>query len=89
LTRRFGRPSGEVSAFSIVLELLCVPGLRSLRLNGIDLAIDDFPGDGSFEVLLADRNTLELEVDVNQAIASPPETGWGSIALVLASGPGG
>ena len=89
LIRRFGRPSVDLSEVSIGLEVLDAPGLQALRLNGIELAIDGFPGELPIAGLLAERNTLELEVDLNQALANHSEAGWGSIALVIASGPGG
>ena len=93
LSRRFGRPPMDRALESARLELRGVPGLRSLRLNGLDLEPPPV-GVRDWTVPLAEwldaRNILTLEV--NPVLLSPQETpgGWGWIALVIATkaGPG-
>ena len=86
LLRRFGRPPFDPAAESVRLELLGVPGLVAVRLNGREIALP--PGGGVDwsvplgETLLA-RNALMLEVDLDSSDGPIREEGWGSIALVI------
>ncbi len=91
LTRRFGRPGSEIVVASYRLELLRVPGLSSLSLNGREIEIREVQEDNLVVDLvepLLDRNILELEVEVGPE-ASTGDDGWGAIALVIVpNGPG-
>jgi hypothetical protein len=93
LSRRFGCPPIDPAFESVRLELRDVPGLRSLRLNGVDLGMPP-PGVLDWTLPLAEaldaRNTLTLEVVPDQVSPVEIPGGWGSIALVIApkNGPG-
>ncbi len=93
LSRRFGRPPIDPAIESIRLELRGIPGLRSVHLNGVALGP---PPAGVLDWTLplteplGSRNTLTLEVVLEQASTVEIPEGWGSIALMIApkSGPG-
>jgi hypothetical protein len=88
LRRRFGRPPVDLSAESIRLEMLGVPGLVAARLNGRDLAGPGLGGvDWSVPLIdpLPPRNVLDLEVDF-RGLPGPPRS-WGAIALAISSRP--
>ena len=91
LIRRFGRPPFDPTIESASLELRAVPGLRSARLNGVDLGL---PAVGSVDRVvplvepLLERNTLTLEVAVDEALWVGSPGGWGAIALLIAPGAG-
>jgi hypothetical protein len=85
LTRRFGRPPIDPTVESVWLELSGVPGLQSLRINGVELGM---PRAGVIDWTvrlesLEARNTLTLAVDLGQVLAEERLGGWGSIALLI------
>ncbi len=81
LLRKFGRPTFDPGAVAVALELLDVPGLVAVRLNGQSLEVKDrIAVDG----ILQARNLLELDVDLSEAGRIEPGSAWGSIALVIA-----
>jgi hypothetical protein len=89
LIRRFGRPRRQTSEESYQLELLKVPGLVEVRLNGRVMARKSEKNESELVLLdvpLLDRNTLEIEVDFPQVRASSQLEDWGEIALLIVSG---
>lgn len=87
LTRRFRRPPLETGRERARLLLEDVPGLRSVRLNGVELAR---PAAGTaaltldLEGHLLPSNELVLEVDPVGWTAPGANAGpWGAIALVI------
>jgi hypothetical protein len=84
--RRFGRPRSRFPGETYRLELLQVPGLIELTLNGTEL--HPFQQQGldlvyALEDPLLDRNILELAVDLDQVLPSSLTEGWGMISLVI------
>jgi hypothetical protein len=88
LIRRFGRPRSQATEEKYRLELLRVPGLVSLSLNGRELEHSG-PDGGNIVVPLVDplldRNTLVIDVDLGQITRSSLPEGWGAISLVIDS----
>lgn len=86
LVRRFGRPPSDPRIEFIELEIRDVPGLKSARLNGIELA-ENAPGSWAQSVLieqdLTERNELVLEVDLDLIEESRMTEPWGSVALMI------
>lgn len=79
LSRRFGLPRFDPSREAMALELVDVPGLVAIRLNGQPLRLESAPRVPLGDLLLA-RNTLELDVDLTGVDRGVP---WGTIALVI------
>lgn len=86
LLRGFGRPPLDPDRESVRLELLDVPGLVSVRINGREVAR---PPRGSVAWTVAidgpllPRNALVLEVDLGGVASSDLASAWGSVALVI------
>ncbi len=88
LIRRFGRPRPQETGESFQLDLVRVPGLVRLRINGRELELDERQGGGIRVELpdpLVDRNTLELEVHPARFPVERDPEGWGEIALIIVS----
>ena len=87
LTRRFGRPPIGLDTESAWLELRFVSGLRSARLNRVELDFRTSRG-ADWRVplrgILEARNLLSLEVDLGLVDRDETSGGWGWIALVIA-----
>jgi hypothetical protein len=86
LIRRFGMPPIDPATEAISLELLGVPGLGRIDLNGVELPLAP-PGSVDWVVrpvgpLLA-RNTLTLDVELDPSNRPEKAEGWGTIALVI------
>lgn len=83
LVRAFGRPPLKVDTESLRLRLEDVPGLKTIRVNGVPVRPLDGSVPGRLELDLdspARRFVLELEVDPTDV----PDA-WGRIALVVRS----
>jgi hypothetical protein len=87
LTRGFHGPRLEPGCQRVRLRLEAVAGLRSVRLNGLEVARPEAGTSAltlDLEGRLHERNVLVLEVD--RAAAADPGAGatpWGTIALVI------
>jgi hypothetical protein len=83
LVRRFGRPPVREIGETYRIELLCVPGLISVKLNGRELMDDAMATNPIFPLPepLLDRNILELELDLAAANRISPAEEWGAISL--------
>ena len=90
LSRRFGRPRFDSTTEAVELELVDVPGLRAVRLNGRTLGegrlAADSPRRFPVGAALLARNVLELDVVLDGS--TPLGTAWGTIALVIVRRPG-
>ncbi len=86
LLRRFGRPPFDPATESVRLELLDVPGLVSVRLNGREIG-RDLTGVDNRSIPLTEpilsRNALILGIDLGAVEGLTPGEEWGSIALVI------
>ncbi len=80
LIRRFGRPRPGSASESYRIEIRQTPGLISARLNDQPLELEV-----RANVDLLKRNTLELEVDLDQIPRRSPPDLWGDVALVIRS----
>ena len=91
LVRQFQRPPIDPASQGIDLELIDVPGLRTVWFNGgrtleIGRAGDGEPTRIKLDALLQPgRNHLHLRVDL---IGVDPTRPWGRIALVIVGDPG-
>ena len=81
MIRKFGRPLLDPGGQGVHIELVDVPGLLAVRLNGYGLGAE-----ARIEVggMLQDRNSMELDVDLSGVSVIDPDLLWGSIALVIA-----
>jgi hypothetical protein len=86
LIRRFGMPPIDPTTEALSLELLSVPGLGRIDLNGVEMPLPP-PGSVDWVVrpvgpLLA-RNILTLDVEIDRSDRQEKAGGWGTIALVI------
>jgi hypothetical protein len=89
LIRRFGRPRQQRAEESYQLEMLKVPGLVEVRLNGREMVRKSEKSESELvliDVPLLERNMLEIEVDLAQVPASTRLEDWGEIALLIVGG---
>lgn len=88
LVRSFHTPPHDPTAETVWLELVEVPGLRSLTLNGQRLRPGGTAGPEARVELpgrLPPRSRLELEVGpTKRATVGELPDGWGHVALVIA-----
>ena len=87
LRRMFGRPAVEPSRQAVTLELVDVPGLLAVRLNGAPLVgSGGLAGPIRVDVggRLLPRNVLELDVATITPAGAADGATWGAIALVIA-----
>ena len=90
LRRAFGRPPVDPSRESVILELLDVPGLVAVRLNGALLVGSDGLTDSvrlEIGARLLARNVVELDVAAGPGWASVANRSWGAVALVISDRP--
>ena len=85
LVRKFGRPPFDPNTQAIRLELVDVPGLLAVRLNGRTLPVKDNPTRIELGGELSSRNLLELDVDLSGREKRDEGSPWGTIALVIAA----
>lgn len=91
LIRPFNRPPVDPATESIWLQLQRVPGLRSIRLNGEEIARPQV-GESEHAVPLDQvqpaRNVLVLELGtLARQEPAGDDPAWGEVALVIKSAP--
>ena len=88
LTRRFGRPPFDPDRETARLDLVNVPGLVAVCINGREVARprrDEGGWSIALDWPLLPRNTLILDVDLEGMTRERLEPAWGSVAVVIAS----
>ncbi len=90
LVRHFQHPALDFATESLALRLVSVPGLITVKLDGIALVSPDSPDTDrplSIDPSQPRRHTLELIVDFSGTALSARTEIWGEIALVVQSHP--